>query len=85
MKYNINVSPAWIAELGLLDDWGPEVNPLDIPADTARAVAVRLKSGAVHLISWQHVKNLPENDPPVAAILVDVLLEEEKIFGRKAS
>lgn len=81
MKYNINISPAWIGELGLIDDWGPEVDPKDIPADTARAVAVKLKSGAVHLISWKHVKDLPENDPPVAAVLVDVLIDESKIFS----
>ena len=35
MKYNINISPAWIGELGLIDDWGPEIDPKDIPADTA--------------------------------------------------
>lgn len=60
MKYNINISPAWIGELGLIDDWGPEIAPKDIPAGTTRAVAVKLKSGRVHLISWKHVKDLPE-------------------------
>jgi len=43
MKYNINISPAWIGELGLIDDWGPEIAPKDIPA-------VKLTSGRVHLI-----------------------------------
>ena len=36
MKYNINISPAWIGELGLVDDWGPEIDPKDIPAGTDR-------------------------------------------------
>lgn len=84
MKYNINVSPSWIGELGLIDDWGPEVDPKDIPSDTARAVAVKLKSGRVHLISWKHVKNLPENDPPVAAVLVDILIDEDQFFKASA-
>ena len=43
MKYHINISPAWIGELGLIDDWGPEIAPKDIPA-------VKLTSGRVHLI-----------------------------------
>ena len=84
MKYNINISPTWIAELGLIDGWGPEVDPKDIPADTARVVAVKLKSGAVHLISWKHVKNLPENDPPIAAVLVDILIDEDQLFKPNA-
>jgi hypothetical protein len=70
MKYNINISPAWIGELGLIDDWGPEIDPKDIPVGTTRAVAVKLKSGRVHLISWKHVKDLPADDPAVAAVLV---------------
>ena len=84
MKYNVNISPAWIGELGLIDDWGPEVTPKDIPADTARVVAVKLKSGRVHLISWKHVKDLPADDPAVAAVLVDILIDEEQLFKPKA-
>jgi hypothetical protein len=69
MKYNVNISPAWIGELGLIDDWGPEIS---------------LKSGRVHLISWKHVKDLPADDPAVAAVLVDILIDEQQLFKPKA-
>lgn len=85
MKYNINISPSWISALGLIDDWGPAVDPRDIPDGSTRAVAVRLKSGRVHLISWKHVKDLPENDRPVAAVLVDILIDEDQIFKASAA
>ena len=84
MKYNINISPAWIGELGLIDDWGPEIDPKDIPVGTTRAVAVKLKSGRVHLISWKHVKDLPADDPAVAAVLVDILIDENQLFKPNA-
>ncbi len=84
MNYNINVSPSWISELGLIDDLGPEIDPRDIPSDTACAVAVKLKSGSVHLISRKHVKDLPQNDPPVAAVLVDNLIDEGQLFKASA-
>jgi hypothetical protein len=84
MKYNINISPAWIGELGLIDDWGPEIDTKDIPAGTTRAVAVKLKSGRVHLISWKHVKDLPAEDPAVAAVLVDILIDENQLFKPNA-
>ena len=84
MKYNINISPAWIGELGLIDDWGPEIAPKDIPAGTTRAVAVKLTSGRVHLISWKHVKDLPEDDPAVAVVLVDILIDEDQLFKPNA-
>jgi len=84
MKYNINISPAWIGELGLIDDWGPEVDSKDIPADTARTVAVKLKSGRVHLITWKHFKDLPADDSAVAAVLVDILIDENQLFKPNA-
>jgi hypothetical protein len=84
MKYNINVSTAWIGELGLIDNWGPEIDLKDIPAGTTRAVAVKLNSGRVHLISWKHVKDLPADDPAVAAVLVDILIDENQIFKPNA-
>ena len=56
MKYNINISPAWIGELGLIDDWGPEIAP----------------------------KDLPEDDPAVAAVLVDILIDEDQLFKPNA-
>jgi hypothetical protein len=84
MKYNINISPAWIGELGLIDDWGPEIDPKDIPVGTTRAVAVKLRSGRVHLISWKHVKDLPADDPAVAAVLVDILIDENQLFKPNA-
>ena len=33
MKYNIYVLPSWISELVRIDDFGPEVDPGDIPSD----------------------------------------------------
>lgn len=84
MNYNINVSPSWISELGLIDDLGPEIDPRDIPSDTACAVAVKLKSGRVHLISWKHLEKLPENDPPVAAFLADIMIDEYQLFKASA-
>jgi hypothetical protein len=66
MKYNINISPAWIGELGLIDDWGPEIDPKDIP------------------VSWKHVKDLPADDPAVAAVLVDILIDENQLFKPNA-
>ena len=84
MKYNISISPSWIGELGLIDDWGSEIDPKDIPVGTARAVAVKLKSGRVHLISWKHVKDLPADDPAVAAVLVDILIDENQLFKSNA-
>ena len=84
MKYNINISPAWISDLSLIDDWGPAIDPNDILAGATRAVAVKLKSGHVHLISWKHVKDLPPDDPAVAAVLVDILIDENQLFNTKA-
>jgi hypothetical protein len=84
MKYNINISPAWIGELGLIDDLGPEIKLKDIPAGTARDVAVKLKSGRVHLIGWKHVKDLPADDPAVAAVQVDIMIDDDQLFKPKA-
>jgi hypothetical protein len=38
----------------------------------------------VHLISWKHVKDLPEDDPAVAAVLVDILIDEDQLFKPNA-
>jgi hypothetical protein len=38
----------------------------------------------LHLIRWKHVKDLPQNDPPVAAVLVDISIDKGQLFKASA-
>ena len=76
MTYDINPSPGWLAQLGFIDDWGPEVSPAEVPA-YAGIVAVRLKSGRVHLMLAEHLKDLPAIDPAVSAVIIGPMLIDD--------
>jgi hypothetical protein len=76
MTYDINPSPGWLAQLGFIDDCGPEVSPAEVPA-YAGIVAVRLKSGRVHLMLAEHLRDLPAIDPAVSAVIIGPMLIDD--------
>ena len=84
MTYITNPSPSWLAQLGLIDDWGPEVSPADIPGGS-RILAVRLLSGRAHLMRSDNLKDLPSDEPPAAAVIIDhLLIDDFDLFNPKA-
>lgn len=84
MTYDINPSPGWLAQLGFIDDWGPEVSPAEVPAN-AGILAVRLKSGMVHLMHTEHLQDLPAIDPAVSAVVIGpMLIDDAQLFIPKA-
>jgi len=76
MTYDINPTPGWLAQLGFIDDWGPEFSPAEVPAYSG-VVAVRLKSGRVHLMLAEHLKDLPAIDPAVSAVIIGPMLIDD--------
>ncbi len=84
MTYNTNSSPGWLAQLGLIDEWGPEVSPADIP-DGSHILAVRLLSGTAHLMRSDNLKDLPSDESPAVAVIIDhLLIEDSDLFNPKA-
>ncbi len=84
MTYNTNSSPGWLAQLGLIDEWGPEVSPADIP-DGSHILAVRLLSGRAHLMRSDNLKDLPSDESPAVAVIIDhLLIEDSDLFNPKA-
>lgn len=84
MTHNINPSPSWLAQLGLIDDWGPGISPADIPGGS-HILAVRLMSGRSHLIRSDHLKDLPSTDPPVAVVIIEhLLIDDSDLFIPKS-
>ena len=80
MINQIYSSPGWLARLGLIDDWGPEVSPADITTG-GLIVAVRLSSGRTHLMRSDHLHDLPSGDPPAAAVIIEhFLIDETRLF-----
>jgi hypothetical protein len=84
MTYITNPSPSWLAQLGLIDEWGPEVSPADIP-DGSHILAVRLLSGMAHLMRSDNLNDFPSDDPPAAAVIIDhLLIDDSDLFNPKA-
>ena len=80
-------SPGWLARLGFIDDWRPEISPADIP-DGNYISAVRLSSGRVHLVRSDNLNDFPSDDPPAAVVIIDhMLIDDSDLFnptGRRA-
>ncbi len=81
---NINPSPTWLAQLDLIDDWGPEISPANIAVGSF-IVAARLMSGRAHLMRSDHLRDLPSADPPVAFVIIEhLLIDDSDLFVPKS-